>query len=1264
MFDDSRAFVTRAFLRGQLDLEFRAYGDQQDAALLARLRSWSERLQLSETQAEGAFTQTFFVETWGYGEAGRVEPSLVTLIPKYRVPREGAGGGDGEADLALGWFRDNKLAIPQVLCEFKDIRSALDDPQNRKGSRRSPVEQCLNYVRGARRGLIGNEPVQPWWGLVTDMNEFRLYWWDRAPSQYLRFIIKRPNDLFAGDYDLLSDTEEARFDRFLFSKLFHRDQLLAEAGRPPLLRLVERQWVRDEKLEDEFYGHYRAVRERLFNVLLLNNPAYTANKTQLLRLSQRLLDRFIFAFYCEDMGERMTFPPQFIRDHLKSRSVEPFYDPNGQELWTFFKRLFAEMSTGGQIGQVRVPHINGGLFAPDAEIEALSLPNHIFVAPGQGLNEASLESDKATIFYLSARYNYASGGSVRESLSLYTLGRIFEQSITELEYRAGELEGRESAASLSKRKRDGVYYTPEKIVNYLVRQTLDAWFADAKAACGWPAQDDEPPTKAQVEAYEARLKTLRLVDPACGSGAFLISAFRRLLDERIAVEREKDRFSRRATPGAVNEPALTAEILENNIYGVDINPAALEIAKLALWLHSSRADAPLSSLDHTMRCFNSLIGPDFWVGRPDDPSLRDRVNAVTTWREAFPEVWPQGRPGGFDIVLSNPPYVKLQNIRKLDPEVADWLQAERGDDTFQSARTGNFDLYLPFIEQGLRLLAPGGRMAYIAPSLWTVNEYGEGLRRLIRQRRQLDRWVDFKSYQVFADVTTYTALQFFTRDPGEAIRIAAAPEGDVEDIDWSDPALAVPYTDIPEDNEWPMVTGNERALIARLAATCMRLDDPRVTTAIFQGLITSADKIYHLERLGAGQYRCKPNGASPYVVEIEDEIMKPLISGSEAKRYEDPETDIYVLFPYFRDERGTMRLVSEEVMEQQFPKAWAYLKSWETVLRARERGAFDDATWWRFGRNQNLDKQDRIKLVVPRLVEHLKASLDGRGEVCLDNVDVGGILPAENVDPAFLLGVLNGPVADFVFQRIAKPFRGGFRSANKQFIAPLPVPRATREQQAEIAALARSLQHGWTRRRDLIKAAQDRLSVLSRARHREHWLWPDLPNLRDLQDSAPRTLADSGARHAWAKEQLESAVAERLELLQAALDSGEPLQAQFRDGELVLHAGGRHLLDRIYLDDAVGKLTASYWRFLLASQNWPDASRLAEALRQPPSEPQAPAARQFVDRVDALLNQVADIAAQESAINEKLFTLYGLTEEERLLVEIDQRGRKHPANRT
>jgi hypothetical protein len=267
--------------------------------------------------------------------------------------------------------------------------------------------------------------------------------------------------------------------------------------------------------------------------------------------------------------------------------------------------------------------------------------------------------------------------------------------------------------------------------------------------------------------------------------------------------------ARGAIPGAIDEMPLISTILRANIYGVDINPASVEIAKLALWLHSARASAPLSSLEHTIRIGNSLVGEDFWAGRQRTAESEERIRTFD-WRAAFPEVWPAGREGGFDIVLGNPPYVKLQNLMTVDPDVVAYLTAERSRDTYQSAGTGNFDLYLPFIEKGLRLLTPGGRMAFIAPSLWPMNQYGEGLRRLVRRGRNLDRWLDFKSHQIFEDVITYTALQFFTRDSNDVVRIAAAPNGEMADIDWSDAELAIPYDSLSGEDEWLMATGAER----------------------------------------------------------------------------------------------------------------------------------------------------------------------------------------------------------------------------------------------------------------------------------------------------------------------------------------------------------------------------------------------------------------------------------------------------------------------
>jgi hypothetical protein len=493
---------------------------------------------------------------------------------------------------------------------------------------------------------------------------------------------------------------------------------------------------------------------------------------------------------------------------------------------------------------------------------------------------------------------------------------------------------------LSKRKRDGVYYTPENIVNYLVEQTLGPWFADAKAACGYP--DEGAPTVAAVAAYMKRLERIRIVDPACGSGAFLISAFRRLLAERMEAARDMEK-ARGGVTGAIGEAPLIAEILRENIYGVDINPASVEIAKLALWLHSARASTPLSSLERTIRIGNSLVGEDFWAGRQRRAADEERVRSFD-WRAAFPEIWPGGHEGGFDIVLGNPPYVKLQNLMKVDPDVVAYLSGLRGTDTYASTQTGNFDLYLPFIEKGVRLLGPGGRMAFIAPSLWPVNEYGKGLRGFVHRGRHLDRWLDFKSFQVFEDVITYTALQFYAREPQAVVRIAVAPDGETADIDLSDAGLAVPYESLSQTGEWLVATGAERALIERLARDCLRLDDPSLTHGIIVGIQTSADYIYHLDRLGTDRYKCTPKGKRtlPYEVEVEDAIMKPLVSGPEAKRYEEPETNTYLLFPYERDAGGAMHLIPAGQMDRRFRKAWAHLHKWESDLRARESNAFDD----------------------------------------------------------------------------------------------------------------------------------------------------------------------------------------------------------------------------------------------------------------------------------------------------------------------------------
>lgn len=1261
----------------------------------AKLRTWSMRADLKETSSEGAFVSTFFEELWGYNLSGRNDGNAhFNLSPQHPIPKAGQGGGTGSADLAIGWFESEVIApTPQILCEFKDIKSGLDAPQNRRGNNRSPVKQALDYLSHARRGMFGNEAILPTWAIVTDMNEFRLYWYDRAPQQYISFIIQ-PSDLFHGE-GLLADSETARFNRFLFYKLFQRDNLLTEGGKSKLEQLIARQWVQQRELENTFYTDYRKFRETLYSGLIKANPEFSGTKGRLVRLSQKILDRCIFVFFCEDMGNALGFPPQLLRDFLIHESRDQYFDQNDDNIWHRLCKLFQAMNDGTAFGTHKINQFNGGLFAKDDELDNLTIPNFIFCLPGQGENEASLYAHKKTLLYMSAAYNYASegmqaaqGSELRlgdaakndpsKSLGLYTLGRIFEQSITELEILEAKADGLLSLNEEGKRKRDGVFYTPEWVVERIVYHTLNPRLDELRNGSGWPTDDDALPSQQAIDAYREQLKGIKIVDPACGSGAFLITVLRYLITEwaslrqielaaaenRVAkaVSRQKGITKARKDLGQVrqtrDEATLIQDILRTNIYGVDINPASVEIARLALWLHTARGDKPLSSLNDTVRDGNSLIGPDFYHGRMDldsfDANKRERVNAFD-WHEAFPEVF---ESGGFDAVVGNPPYVKLQNFRKVHADVAAFL-VKNGDGSvsYESTQTGNFDLYLPFIEQGIRLLNDNGRMGYICPSLWVMNEYGAGLRRQLAQTRQLSGWVDFRAHQIFDEATTYTALQFFTKQPNDAIQVALAPEGTLPEDPWASDTALLPYDEVGFGDRWLLLTGAERKLIDRLYERYNRLDDPAHTANIYQGLITSMDTVYHLKRLGPDRYLCSPKTPKgqpkipAYEVGIEDDIMKPLVSGAEAKRYTVPATETYLLFPYIQGEKR-MGLISADDMAQNFPKAWTYLKTYEDALRGRESGKFDDEDWHRFGRNQSLDKQEISKLVVPRIVVNVRCSVDEIGTAYLDNVDVGGVAVADGENLYFIAGILNAPVTGFVFRATAKPFRGEYRSANKQFIAPLPIPPATPVQKENIAKQAKALQVAHTARRDVLVRLQKRLGSIKPKNRPVTWLFPDLPAKSDLEVNAPKEY-DTRAVNKWGKDRLDEECQTRYGEITERLHAMAVLTAKFDDGELQFLIDGIVVLKGIWLADEEGTFIASQWSVLAATFPVTDKTtgkKLCDALRKVLETENAA----MIDQVKALQEELASlddaISKQEAKLDVDIYALYNMDAEDIALI--------------
>ena len=1248
--------------------------------LLARLKNWATKDWQKETASESAFIDVFFKQTWGYFASGEKDKEEgFTLQQQYPVKDAGQKGGTGEADTALGYFgQKNMEEIPQVLGEFKDDRSGLDKPQLNRPNNRSPVDQCLDYLRESRTGLISS--ILPTWGLVTDMNEFRLYYYGNK-AQYQRFIIKPSKNEI--DISLLGENEEAEFHRFLFHRMFNSESLLTLGGKSKLEKLLDEQIIQEQALENLFYTEYHAFRKTIYWSLCQLNPQYEqeGRLRRLVKYTQRILDRCLFILYCEDMGRELNFPPNVLRNVLIRVSTDEFYSPDDEDAWIKVKRLFASMRDGTPFGPERINRFNGGLFDEDPEMDALKLPNRVFCEQNQAQSIKRLLQYPKTLLYFSAKYNFGTSEVGKErTLTLTALGRIFEQSITDLEVMEAHAENRESLAELTKRKRDGVYYTPEWVTHYIVEETVGLRLNEIRQELGFDKFTDVTDEqikeyikdrrrskivgkyKKALHQYSERLNKLKVVDPACGSGAFLIQAFKYLYEQRQWVAKELERVTG-GEMGLFDMHSNMRAVLSENLYGVDINAESVEITRLALWLYTALPDRPLTSLDQNIRCGNSLIGHDFYEQMGINCELlgedeQERVNTFD-WAEAFPEIFKGNNPG-FDCVIGNPPYVKLQHFRKIQKDVAKYLmKASRKDGNllYESTQSGNFDIYLPFIERGVDLLNKQGKMGYIAPNVWLVNEYGKGLRQKLKRTQRLDRWIDFKSYQVFNEAITYTALQFFTGSPQDSIRCVFAPDGkqNITALDWRITKDAIVYNELPKTDSWLLIPVKEKRLITLLSSKSDQLGS--VVESISQGLISGAFWIFTNEKLSEGNYLHNPKqkvrNVPSHNIEIEKEITLKLATGDHIKRYQSVQTNLGIIFPYTKD--GKAKLYEPHVMERDFPNTWKFLKIYETFLRKRDDGKLDEKYWYRYSRNQNLDKQSRPKLMIAGTAQNVLCSVDENGEIAANDKRVYSIFTDSVDDLWFFAGILNSPVISFIFKRIARPKAGGFFDIETQFLSPLPIPRVTDEEKAEVVKKAKNLQNLHTQRRNLLLMIDKRLgsTQCEDETRDEKWLWADVKSVATLKKEAPPELKGRELT-AWAKSLRELKLAAHLEKIDLMLHPGVVLSVKSDYGELKLMTMSLSLIEGVFLSEDEALFIAAQWRQKIRQTNITEkftAKKLINLLLKLRNTDN-PAINEQVVRLDADIRTLEEqITQAEADMNRLTYFLYKLTDEEIRLVK-------------
>ncbi len=583
------------------------------------------------------------------------------------------------------------------------------------------------------------------------------------------------------------------------------------------------------------------------------------------------------------------------------------------------------------------------------------------------------------------------------------------------------------------RKAGGVHYTPNYIVDYIVKHTVGK----------------------QIEGKSPRqLRDYRVLDKSCGSGSFLLGAYQYLLDHYLKwyvehdPEKQEDAVRRAGMAGAVPDWRLTIaekkRVLTAHVYGVDIDRQAVEVTKLSLLLKVLEGETDetvgqqmqlfqeraLPNLDNNIKCGNSLIGPAYFAGKllPDKEEMR-RINPFD-WRAGFPEA---AAAGGFDSIIGNPPYVRIQNMKEWAPR-----EVEIYKELYRSAAAGNYDIYVVFVEKGLSLLRAGGRLGFILPHKFFNAQYGEALRKLLAEGRHLSEIVHFGDQQVFQGATTYTCLMFLDKTDAETCRFAKVPDLDAWRTAGKAEEGAIPAAKIGAA-EWNFAVGAGAGLFEKLNAMPTKFGD---IADIFVGLQTSADDVFIMDLVKETprtlQLRSKALSRD-WV--FEKGLLFPLISGTDVSRYRHLPERQYILFPYtIMNEKASLRDFAG--IEREFPKTASYLSENKKRLENREKGKAKGLNWYGYIYLKNMARQAIKKGCVPRLVDELCAAYDHQGTHFLDNVDVGGFTmkPEHSLhDLAFIVGLVNSRLLRWYFPFVSAPFRGGWRSANKQFLSQLPI---------------------------------------------------------------------------------------------------------------------------------------------------------------------------------------------------------------------------------
>lgn len=802
------------------------------------------------------------------------------------------------------------------------------------------------------------------WVLLSNYSEIRLYAIGYGQQRYEH-------------WELAKLAEPIEYARFIL--LLSQDNLLGNHTK----QLLKDGTQIEKEITEQLYQDYKTLRYTLIQTLTTDNP-YLA-KLDAIGFAQTILDRILFIAFAEDSG---LLP----KGSLKSRTN-----------WANLKVLFHAIDQGNP--HLNIPPYNGGLFKENARLDALIVNAHLCQA-----------------FKKIGEYDF------KNEISVTVLGQLFEQSISDLERLHAQAQG-SVLEKIDQRKREGLVYTQDKMTRFIVEETLGRYLTEqfdqlwAEHQGHWKTQKDEIAAIGFWRDYQTILKTVKVLDPACGAGAFLVAAFDYLYAEYTRINDKLETLT-----GTYEFFDLAQEILNHNLYGVDVNPESIEMTRLSLWLKTAKRGHVLNSLEQNLHVGDSLI---------EDSKISSRAFA---WEKAFPDIF---AAGGFDVVLGNPPYVRQELISHFKPYLRHQYQIFHGV----------ADLYSYFFERGLGLLKPQGKLGYICSSTFFKTGCGKNLRRLLADRATINSAIDFGDLQIFKRVTTYPTILVMENQPPTSshdlhfLKLDVLPEEGLSKTFHLHKA-SMPQARLNEES-WRLEDERLAQLREKIVAAKPTLKE--VYGSPSRGVLTGLNKAFVIDRATRDQLIATDANSA--------ELIKPFLEGKDLKKWRAEPRDRYLILiskGWTRKKAG-LDLIEEtlawEWLKRHYPAIAEWLAPFENQAKKRtDKGEF----WWELRACAYYDEFEKPKIIYPVISQGAKFLVDNTKSFTNDKIF---ILPIRD---NYLLGLLNSNLFWFHLLGQCSALRGGNWRLILQAIyinqIPIPVEKPTDSQKTEIASLAEQCQ--------------------------------------------------------------------------------------------------------------------------------------------------------------------------------------------------------------